>query len=234
MQSIANQMWAIVPAAGSGQRMNADRPKQYLPLGGQTVIDHTMEVILSESRVDKVLIGIQQNDTEWFQSPSCTHQRVSHYIGGEERANTVLNGINVVMNEHGGGPDDWVLVHDAARPCLNRGDLANLIDFCLRSDDGAILGTRLVDTVKRIDEQNQVIKTESREGLWRALTPQMFKLGELQEALEFCVQNQVKCTDEAQAMELSGYRVSVVSADPSNIKITHPNDLALANFYLQK
>jgi len=169
-----------------------------------------------------------------LQSRSSSHHRVSCYIGGEERANTVLNGIQTAIAEYSAGSDDWVLVHDAVRPCLSSHDLANLIDFCLHSGDGAILGSMVVDTIKRVDKENQVAKTESREGLWRALTPQMFKLGELQEALEFCVENDVRSTDEAQAMELSGYPVSIVPADPSNIKITHAGDLGLASFYLQK
>ncbi len=214
--------------------MNAGQPKQYLPLRGRAVIDHTLEVILSEPRVDKVLVGIRQEDPEWSQSLSSGHLRVSSYVGGAERVNTVLNGIKAVTTEFNGVSDDWILVHDAVRPCLKNSDLTSLIKFCLHSGEGAILGTTVVDTIKRVDAQSTVVKTESREGLWRALTPQMFRLGALRDALEFCVKNEIECTDEAQAMELSGYTVSMVSADSSNIKITHPGDLALADFYLSK
>ncbi|MBX2869640.1 MAG: 2-C-methyl-D-erythritol 4-phosphate cytidylyltransferase [Acidiferrobacterales bacterium] len=233
MHSIANHLWAVVPAAGIGLRMGTELPKQYLELAGKSVIDHTISMLLAESRIDHVLVGIKSNDADWLQTEAHHHPRVAHFVGGQERAETVLNGIEAILCDHNGSQDDWVLVHDAVRPCLSLFDLSKLIDFCMTSHRGAILGCPVVDTIKRVDAQTEVASTEDRSVLWRALTPQLFNLGALKEALEAGAARGIHCTDESQAMERLGHSVPMIAANPSNMKITEPADLRLAEFYLR-
>ncbi len=212
--------------------MGTELPKQYLRLAGKAVIDHTISVLLMESRIDHVLAGIKPNDADWLQTESHHHHRVANFTGGEERSETVLRGIEAILSDHNGSEDDWVLVHDAVRPCLALSDLSRLIDFCTTSHRGAILGCPVVDTIKRVDAQSEVVKTEDRTVLWRALTPQLFNLGALKEALEAGASSEARFTDESQAMERLGHSVPMIAANPSNIKITEPADLQLAEFYL--
>ena len=217
---------AIVPAAGIGCRMGADCPKQYLQLAGKTIIEHTLERLLSHPAIAQVIVALAPHD-RWFEAlPVAADPRIVRVEGGAERAFSVLNGLHVAQGE-------WVLVHDAARPCLTHGDLDALIASALACD-GAILGSRVRDTMKRTDEAGNIVATVEREQLWHALTPQMFPTGTLKRALEEGLALGALITDEASAMERAGFTVKMVEGRADNIKVTRPEDLSLAELFLQQ
>lgn len=221
--------WAVIPAAGVGSRMQADRPKQYLPLHGKTVLEHTLARFLDHPKIDGVVVALSENDP-WWRELALQHAKLFTALGGEERCHSVLNALNGLLSQ--ADEKDWVLVHDAARPCLRREDLDHLIDVLQEHPVGGLLGLPVADTMKRSDSSDAVVETVSREHLWRALTPQMFRLGELREALEAALQNGQLVTDDASAMELMGKAPKMVEGHGDNIKITRPQDLALAQLYL--
>ena len=226
-------IWAIIPAAGTGTRMGSSAPKQYLPLHGKTVLGVTLERLASFPGIKGVLVGLSNDDTQWphiADSLKDLPVEVSAYIGGPERANTVLNGLRVLgdIAEEG----DWVLVHDAARPCVRHEDIQKLIDEVTDSDDGGILALPIADTVKLAKENGRIDKTIDRTGLWRAVTPQLFPLADLTKALDRALLEEASITDEASAMEYIGAMPRCVEGHPDNIKITYPTDLALAELYL--
>lgn len=223
------KFWAVIPAAGVGSRMQADRPKQYLPLHGKTVLEHTLARFLDHPRVEGVVVALSENDP-WWRELGLQHPKLYTALGGEERCYSVLNALNGLQSQ--ADENDWVLVHDAARPCLRREDLDHLIDVLQGHPVGGLLGLPVADTMKRSDSNDAVVETVSREHLWRALTPQMFRLGELREALEAALQNEQLVTDDASAMELIGKAPKMVEGHGDNIKITRPQDLALAQLYL--
>ncbi|MBV7438006.1 2-C-methyl-D-erythritol 4-phosphate cytidylyltransferase [Aeromonas sp. sif2416] len=217
---------AIVPAAGIGSRMGADCPKQYLQLAGQTILEHSLARLLSHPAITQVIVALAPHDG-WFDAlPVAADPRILRVEGGSERAYSVLNALHVASG-------DWVLVHDAARPCLCHGDLDKLIAAALTCD-GAILGSRVRDTMKRTDEQGNIVATVEREQLWHALTPQMFPTAPLRRALEEGLALGATITDEASAMERAGYPVRMVEGRADNIKVTRPEDLSLAGLFLDQ
>ena len=222
--------WAVVPAAGVGTRMQSDIPKQYLSLCGYPVIEHTICRLLSHPRIKAVTVVVGTVDEWWPSVPSGS--RTSRVDGGVERCHSVLNGLKALLGSDA-GPNDRVLVHDAVRPCLRAADIDRLVEVVADYEGGGVLGLPVRDTMKRIDEDNRVDKTVSREQLWHALTPQMFPLAILHDALERALGGQSLVTDEAQAMELAGYRPIMVEGYPDNIKITRKNDMGLAALYLK-
>jgi 2-C-methyl-D-erythritol 4-phosphate cytidylyltransferase len=224
--------WALVPAAGSGIRMGADRPKQYLPLQGRAVLLHTLERLCTHPRIKGVLLGLAPGDPYWPGLSIAFPRLLGTFSGGAERALTVLNGLHALAGR--AQPDDWVLVHDAVRPCLRHMDIDALIDQASLCPDGGLLGVALTDTVKRADREQRVVETVERGGLWRALTPQMFRLQALRAALEAAVAAGVNVTDEATAIERVGGRPLLVAGHADNIKITVPADLTLAEMYLKQ
>lgn len=221
--------WAVIPAAGVGKRMQADRPKQYLELHGRTVLEHTLARFLDHPQISGVVVALTEGDPYW-QELAITHPKLSVAPGGKERCHSVLNALQVLRQR--ADESDWVLVHDAARPCLRREDLNHLIDVLSPHPVGGLLGLPLADTVKRTGADDTVIETVPREHLWRALTPQMFRLGELHEAVDAALKNNRLVTDDASAMELAGKAPKMVEGHGDNIKITRPQDLALAQLYL--
>ncbi len=212
--------------------MGAAIPKQYLPLHGSTVIEHTVRCFLNHPRIKGVVVVIAPHDVHWGQIPLRGTPSLLIAEGGVERYHSVLNGLAKLAGI--AQPHDWVLVHDAARPCVRHDDIDHLIATLADHPVGGLLGAPVSDTVKRADSQGNVLETVSRVGLWRALTPQMFRLDDLARALRHVVENNLLVTDEAAAMELAGFSPHMVAGHADNIKITHPQDLALAELYLKQ
>lgn len=218
--------WAVVPAAGRGRRFGGDLPKQYQPLAGRTVIEWAVAPFLDHPAIRGVVIALAADDPHWPRLALGAHERVFTVRGGAERADSVGNALDWLAGRAGEG--DRVLVHDAARPCLGGGDLDRLIRVGAADASGALLAAPVADTLKRDDGRGRVRETLARDHVWRALTPQMFPLDELQRALRAPVHGGPAVTDEAMAMELAGFRPRLVAGDPGNIKITGRADLALA------
>jgi len=228
----APALWAVVPAAGGGARMRAARPKQYLPLLGRAMLLHTLERLGRYPRLRGLVVGIAADDAYWPTLATEIPNLLITYVGGAERAQTVLNGLRAL--ETYAAPDDWVLVHDAARPCVRHTDIDALLAAVAGHADGGLLALPLSDTIKRADHNGCVEDTVARAGLWRALTPQVFRLAALSDALESAMRAGVEITDEASAMEYSGARPRLVHGHADNIKITVPEDLALAELFLRE
>jgi len=226
------KFYAVVPAAGAGSRMGADIPKQYLTLAGQTVLEHSLDVLLACERIATVVLVLSADDERWPEiKDRYKDSRVETVTGGAERCHSVLNGLEHLAGT--AGVDDWVLVHDAARPCVRRQDIEMLMTRLEDHEVGGLLGVPVADTMKQVDSDSMILKTVERDGLWRALTPQMFRLGPLRDALQQAIASGVMVTDDASAMEMAGYRARMVEGQADNIKITRPADLQLAEFYLQ-
>lgn len=227
-----NPVWAIVPAAGIGTRMLADRPKQYLELDGQTILELTIRRLASHPSVTGIIVAITKDDP-WWPTISFDDDIVVHVAeGGQERADSVLNALNKLAKIT--NDDPWVLVHDAARPCVRHDDLDAMLAALVQHPIGGILAIPVNDTVKRVDASQQITKTVCRKGLWRAMTPQMFRLQALSNALVQAKRRDLIVTDDASAIELAGFQPMIVEGHPDNIKITLPQDLALARLFLQQ
>lgn len=222
-------LFAVVPAAGSGQRMGAGLPKQYLALQGRKVIDWSVQSLLRQPDIQQVVVVLASRDSHWHTTQVHDDPRVCTTVGGPARAISVLAGLKalrVLANE-----TDWVLVHDAARPCVRETDIQRLVEQ-MGQGNGIVLGVPVIDTMKRTDAAGHILGTVDRNHLWRAFTPQLFPLGLLYKALEDALSAGVTVTDEASAMEWAGYQSSMLEGASSNIKITRPEDLELAAFYL--
>lgn len=212
--------------------MQAAVPKQYLPLRGRPVLLHTIERMCAYSRIDGVLVGIGARDNHWAsvqERCAAFSKFLGSFTGGDERAHTVLNGIEALSGK--AQDRDWVMVHDGVRPCVRHADIAQLVDS-VREGCGGLLAVAVNDTVKRTDADGMVLETVPRAGLWRALTPQMFRLADLRRALKAALARGGEITDEAAAVERIGLRPRVVAGQVDNVKITFPADLALAELIL--
>ncbi len=232
MTVVEQKFWVIIPAAGIGSRMNADCPKQYLPLNGKTVLEQTLDCFIHHPRISGVVVAIAEHDTHWRDLHFKTDRPVMTVKGGDERCHSVLNAIQGLADF--ADEKDWVLVHDAARPCLCKDDLDKLLITMATHPVGGLLGAPVHDTIKKIDPVNVVEETVDREYLWRALTPQMFRYGMLQDALNGTLNDGYLVTDDASAIEHAGYAPLMLEGSADNIKITRPEDLALAEFYLSQ
>lgn len=228
--STTNSFWAVVPAAGVGKRMQADRPKQYLPLLGQTVIEQTLWRLLEVPAFKGIVVAISETDPYWPELAVAQHAKVSTAPGGKERADSVLSGLRHIQGQ--AAADDWVLVHDAARPCITAADINKLMTTLQQDPVGGILALASHDTLKEVHD-GAITASVNRSYIWRALTPQMFRYGLLMTALEQAEGNP-SITDEASALELLGYQPKIVAGRADNIKITSPEDLALAQFYREQ
>lgn len=212
--------------------MAVDTPKQYLPIGDRTVIEHTLDALLSCAHCHSITVVVAADDARWPEiGQRYANRRVDVVHGGDERSQSVLNALDFLSPAT--QATDWVLVHDAARPCLRTEDVETLIDALADDAVGGLLGVPVADTMKQVDADGQVTRTVTREGLWHALTPQMFRFGLLHTALREALSAGQAVTDEASAMELAGHRPRMVQGHRDNIKITLPADLPLAAFYLQ-
>jgi 2-C-methyl-D-erythritol 4-phosphate cytidylyltransferase len=231
MSRAAGPCWGVVPAAGIGRRMGSEIPKQYLTLGQQTILEHSVQALLSCDVLEAVAVALHPEDTLARQLPGLSDPRIVFTTGGDNRSDSVLAGLQALSGR--AGDNDWVLVHDAARPCVQASDIAALIDTVSVAGVGGILAEPVMDTVKQADRDGRVQATLDRSTLWRAQTPQMFRLGLLQAALEQALASGAPVTDEASAMELAGHPVQLVAGSANNLKITVPGDISLAEFYLQ-
>jgi 2-C-methyl-D-erythritol 4-phosphate cytidylyltransferase len=226
------RFWAVVPAAGIGVRMGSEIPKQYLPLLGRPIIAHTLERLCNHPRISGVMVALAADDRWWPEIQTQLTRPPLVAAGGDERRDSVLSSLDA-LTEHA-SMDDWVLVHDAVRPCLRDEDVDRLMNELSADEVGGLLATPVKDTMKRAGSGNRVSETVSRESLWHALTPQMFRLGALRDAIRLSVDEDRNVTDEAQAMELTGTRPRLVQGREDNIKITQPEDLKLAEMFLAR
>lgn len=229
---LATKCWAVVPAAGIGSRMRADLPKQYLKLGQKSVIEYSIGTLLAHPSIEGVVVALQAQDTFWPQLQWQHHKTIITTNGGAERVNSVLNGLAAL---HGKVRDDhWILVHDAARPCVAIDDISRLINSVLAAKVcGGLLAMPVRDTMKRGDADRRIVETVARESLWHAQTPQMFRYRELIDALQSAMQNGVSVTDECSAFEHLGEKPLLVECGAHNLKITHAEDLRVAESYLR-
>ncbi|MEZ8358147.1 2-C-methyl-D-erythritol 4-phosphate cytidylyltransferase [Vibrio splendidus] len=221
---------AVVPAAGVGSRMKADRPKQYLQIHGKTILEHTVEKLLSHPQVSKIVVAVSDDDPYYPELPLNLNPLVIRVSGGTERADSVLSALDYIAQQQ---LSDWVMVHDAARPCIQLSDIDKLISGAMTHDVGAILAAPVRDTMKR-GVQGQIEHTVDRVDLWHALTPQMFRSKPLRKVLSEALQQGVSITDEASALEWKGLSPALIAGRSDNFKITQPEDLALAEFYLSQ
>jgi len=212
--------------------MQADVPKQYLSINRKTILEHTLERFCSHPKIEGVVVAISGDDDIWKTLDISSQPNITVVEGGVERCHSVLNGLHALSDL--ANSNDWVLVHDAARPCLRIEDIDRLIDTLEAHDVGGLLGLPVRDTMKRVDTKGTIQETVDREGLWHALTPQMFRHGALIDALENALSKDLLVTDEAQAIELNGLQAVLVEGHPDNIKITRNKDLALAEFLLSQ
>ncbi|HEY1771964.1 MAG TPA: 2-C-methyl-D-erythritol 4-phosphate cytidylyltransferase [Gammaproteobacteria bacterium] len=228
---MAARYWAVIPAAGSGMRMGSSIPKQYLSLAGRTVIERVLDVLLGEAAIAGVTVAVAADDPYWRRYLPGTHLKpVRIASGGETRAHSVLNALLTLDEELEDG--DWVLVHDAARPCLHPRDISLLLHTVGDDPVGGILAVPVADTLKLVDEDRVISATTDRSELWRAFTPQMFRYRLLKDALQAALAAGETPSDEAGALERLRHPVKVVEGRSDNIKITRPDDIALAEAIL--
>jgi len=205
-------------------------PKQYLSLAGRPVIEHTLARLLAHPRIQAVVVALGREDGWWPATAFAADPRVLRAPGGTERCHSVLNALTLLNGR--ADADDWVLVHDAVRPCLRGSDIDRLLHHLAGHPVGGLLGVPVRDTMKRTDAAGAVLATVSREYLWHAYTPQMFRFDLLRDALAEALRQGLLVTDEAAAMEWAGHRPLLVEGHADNLKITRPEDLALAAFFL--
>lgn len=222
--------WAVIPAAGGGSRMGQARPKQYLSLRGRTLLEWSLAPFLDCGWIDGVVLVLAKNDTEYPRLAVARHPKIVVAQGGAARSESVMAGLEAVLARSRGFDTVYALVHDAARPCLDWADLDRLRDEA-EDEHGGLLALPMTDTLK-LARQNKVASTVDRTQYWRAQTPQMFRLDLLIQALRQASQQSSAITDEASAMEAAGYNPRLVRGRESNLKVTYPEDLLLAEFWL--
>jgi 2-C-methyl-D-erythritol 4-phosphate cytidylyltransferase len=233
--------WAVIPAAGVGKRMGGDCPKQYLSIVGKTVLEHSLDRLLDCPEIYGAVVAISAGDEYWKGLDYQHEKSVQLAIGGKERCDSVLNALNELSKM--ANDSDWVLVHDAARPCVRQEDIQKLIKSCIEHPVGGILAVPVKDTIKKsIDSAEpglsetflpKIMETVDRSILWHAQTPQMFRLGSLRDALSEALETGVSITDEASAIEWSGFHPLLIEGHVDNIKITCHEDILLAQLYLE-
>jgi len=216
--------WVVIPAAGVGARMKADRPKQYLRLGDRTLIEHTLDCFLDYPGLRGLVVSLSATDGYWPTLACAADPRVNLAAGGAERADSVLAGLERLV-ALGAADGDWVLVHDAARPNLAHSDLARLLESLADDPVGGLLAVPVRDTLKQVGPDGRVVSTPDRSLFWQAYTPQMFRLGMLREALSGALAAGIPVTDEASAIEWAGHAPRLIEGRADNIKVTRPEDL---------
>jgi len=224
--------WAVIPAAGVGKRMSGDLPKQYLTIVGKTILEHSLDGLLSCPEISGAVVAISAED-EYWEDLNYQHEKLVLLAeGGKERCNSVLKALDKLSQT--ADDNDWVLVHDAARPCVRLKDIQKLLQSCKDHPVGGILAVPVKDTIKESNDLSEIRETVDRSKLWNAQTPQMFRLGPLRDALSKAINDGAVITDEASAMERAGGRPLLVEGHADNIKITRHEDVNLAMFYFDK
>ncbi len=226
---MTNRLYGLIPAAGAGARLGNETPKQYVPVAGQAMLTHAVRALLSHAQIETVFVVLTPGDQRFKELDwsGCADRVSPLYCGGPTRRDSVFNGL--VATRDLVEPDDWILVHDAARPGLGRDDLGRLIEAVRNDQVGGILAVPLADTLKRANDEQRIVATEPREQLWRAQTPQMFRYGTLLRALDAAP----NATDEAAAVEALGLHPRLVLGSARNMKVTYPGDIALAERLLE-
>jgi len=224
--------WVVIPAAGVGKRMGVDKPKQYISVNDKTILEHTINCFIDREEIEGVVVAISASDEYWPALEISKHEKIIHAPGGEERYQSVFNGLQMLKDK--ADTQDWVMVHDAARPCLRQSAIDRLIIELRSHEVGGILAMPCRDTMKRANSSNEITETVERESLWHAQTPQMFRYGKLFSAIEKVLNEEITVTDEAMAMELSGYNPILVHGHQINLKITHKDDLEYLEHYLNE
>ena len=225
-------VWVVVPAAGRGTRFGSPLPKQYLQVAGQPLIAHTLAALLAHPMVDGALVAISTNDADWPGWTAFQEKPVLTCVGGDTRAQSVLAALEALPAVV--KADDFVLVHDAARPNLRGEDLQQLLERGRADPVGAILAAPVRDTLKRAGDDGGIDGSEPRQHLWRAMTPQLFRRFQLTRALQEAGKAGVEVTDESMAMELQGLRPLLIEGNEDNLKVTTPADLARFQFILSQ
>ena len=249
MSSISNsqstqKVWVVIPAAGIGKRMQSNIPKQYLKIHDKTILEHTLNCFTSHPDVAGIIVALSNEDNYWKKiklSTEASKKPLYTVEGGKERSDSVMQGLDYLAMVEGLDAKSWVMVHDAARPCLLKKDIDALLSIRSDSCVGGILASPVQDTMKRSvadgdteksSGKTVISQTESRENLWHALTPQLFRLGELKEALATCFEKDIAVTDEASALEAMDKQVELVEGSSNNIKVTQAADLELVTLLL--
>lgn len=227
----AVRRWAVVPAAGRGERFGGRIPKQYAMLHGRPVIAWSVAALLAERSIARVLVVLAKGDRRWRSIAESRDPRVSTCVGGERREHSVANALAALAGV--ARERDWVIVHDAARPCLRREDLRSLLAATRADPVGGLLAVPVSDTLKKLGAGGRSERTVSRDGLWRALTPQVFRYGLLARAMGLCIERERIVTDEASAIEALGLRPLLVRGHADNVKVTEADDRDLAEAILR-
>jgi len=227
---VAERIWFLIAAAGRARRFGGTVPKPYLKLAGKTLLEHSLRTLSAVHGIAGGVVVLAPGDRRFQRLPKLLRRRAIATPGGPTRALSVLNGLHALVTA---SEDDWVLIHDAARPCLARKDIDELVTVCRRDPVGGLLAVPIADTVKQADDEGRCVCSLPRERLWRAQTPQMFRHGRLLRALTQALEEGFDATDEAAAMERLGLRPLLVEGSPLNIKVTRPADLVLAQAALR-
>ncbi len=223
-QTPNSRLWALIVAAGRGERTGGDQPKQYHQLAGRMVLDWSLQALLQTPNLQGLMLVVAAGDTAWRQCQWASDPRLKTATGGAERCESVVAGLQALKRDCGAENGDWVLVHDAARPAITPSDIKKLIEAVNGNPNGGLLAAPVRDTLKRAGSDGNVAETVNRNGLWQAMTPQLFPLAHLLTAL--CSDQATPPTDEAQAMERAGWQPQLVPGSPQNIKYTYQEDLA--------
>jgi len=229
------KLWAVIPAGGTGLRYGSETPKQYITVAGLTVLEHVLNAFLALNVFESIVVPVSPEDDIFHTLVGAKHETIVSIAGGLERTDSVYAGLDWIRAQ-GAGKNDWVFVHDAVRPLITRDEMNALLNAIDTPDcPGVVLGMPASDTIKRIDQKRgheggagiYIIETVDRTGLWHAMTPQVFQLNELIDALDQMRASGLFVTDEAQAMESTGTVPWIVRGLRSNIKLTYPEDLNL-------
>ncbi len=228
----SREVWAVVPAAGRGVRMGGALPKQHIDLCGKSMLHHTLSRLCEMPFITGVVAGLAESDPWWKNNPFEHPKFHGEFWGGERRQDTVREGILFLTGAIGVHSREYVLVHDAARPCITQEDVLKVIMAAMKHEGGAVLGSRMKDTIKSSTADGVISGTLDRNSCWRAYTPQVFNAANLLDALDAALDNSVMVTDEAMAMEYVGRSPIMVQGSDMNIKVTEEADLRLAEAFL--